>query len=403
MGNVTNEEVIRKAAIIADSLSTAGKLNPAQSDKFIDYVVDESVLKNNARVVRFRNESLEIDKIGVGKRVAVPKSEASDPNVRRGITTSKITLTPSELMVPFEIGDNFRELNIEGEGVEDHIIQMMATQLSNDLEDLYINGNKLKPARLQSDMLDGGSTTQYVSDNYLGLQDGWSLLADGANVVDAGGQNIGLSLFSRAIRALPTKFRRNRSQLRWFLSPDLWQLYQERLATRATPLGDSSISGDDGSVAGPFGIKAVPVPLWGTEPLTVEHVVVTGTTVPTALKNGPIQSGSVIVTASTLGNQPTTPFIETTDYIIDYNAGTIVRVGAGITSGATVKVTYQSYPQMILTHQNNMIVGIGRDIRIEKDRDIFKGVNQYAISAKVTVQFEELTAMVKVRNIGIGV
>jgi hypothetical protein len=47
-------------------------------------------------------------------------------------------------------------------------------------------------------------------------------------------------------------------------------------------------------------------------------------------------------------------------------------------------------------------VGIGRDIRIEKDRDIFKGVNQYAITAKVSVQFEELTAIVKVRNIGLG-
>ena len=63
-----------------------GKLNPAQSDKFIDYVIDETVLKDNARIVRFRNEPLDIDKIGVGKRVAVAKAEASDPGVRRGIT-----------------------------------------------------------------------------------------------------------------------------------------------------------------------------------------------------------------------------------------------------------------------------------------------------------------------------
>lgn len=403
MGNVSNTELVEKAAIVADSLSTAGKLNPAQSDKFIDYVVDESVLKNNARVVRFRNETLEIDKIGVGKRLAVAKAEASDPNVRRGISTSKITLTPSEIMVPFEVGDNFREINIEGDSVEETIIRLMATQLANDMEDLYVNGNKLGPARLQSDMLDGGSTTQYVKDTYIGLQDGWNLLADGANVVDAGGANIGLSIFSKAIRALPTKFRRNKSQLRWLLSPDLWQLYQEKLATRATPLGDSAVSGSDTSVPGPFGIPAVPVPLMGFEPLIVEHVVVTGTTVPTALKNGPIVPGTVVVTASTLGAQPTTPFVENTDYTIDYNAGTIVRVGAGITSGATVKVTYQAYPQLILTHQNNFIIGIGRDIRIEKDRDIYKGVNQYAITAKLAVQFEELTAIVKVRNIGLGV
>ena len=68
-----------------------------------------------------------------------------------------------------------------------------------------------------------------------------------------------------------------------------------------------------------------------------------------------------------------------------------------------MKITYRSSPELILTHMNNFIVGIGRDIRIEKDRDIFKGVNQYAITAKVGVQFEELSAIVKVENIGIGV
>lgn len=400
MANVNNEELVKKAVITADNLATGGKLNPAQSDRFIDYVIDETVLKDNARIIRFRNESLDIDKIGVGKRVAVPKAEATDPGVRRGVTTSKVSLQPVEIMVPIEIGDTFREINIEGENVEDTIIRMFATQLANDMEDLYINGNKLGAARLQSDMLEGGSTSLYVKDSYAALQDGWSLLADGGNVVNAGGQNIGLSVFSKAIRALPTKFRRNKSQLRWFMSPDLWQLYQEKLSTRATNLGDSALGGGTNN-AGPFGIPAVPVPLWEFLPLTVEHIVLTGTN-PTALKGGPIQN--VVVTQTTLGSTPVTPFIETTDYVVDYTLGTITRNGGGaIGSGNTVKVTYRSNPQLILTHMNNFIVGIGRDLRIEKDRDIFKGVNQYAITAKVSVQIEEQSAIVKVRNIGNGV
>lgn len=400
MANVNNEELVKKAVITADNLATGGKLNPAQSDRFIDYVIDETVLKDNARIIRFRNESLDIDKIGVGRRVAVPKAEATDPGVRRGVTTSKVSLQPVEIMVPIEIGDTFREINIEGENVEDTIIRMFATQLANDMEDLYINGNKLGAARLQSDMLEGGSSSLYVKDTYAALQDGWSLLADGGNVVNAGGQNIGLSVFSKAIRALPTKFRRNKAQLRWFMSPDLWQLYQEKLSTRATNLGDSAVGGGTNG-AGPFGIPAVPVPLWEFLPLTVEHIVLTGTT-PTALKGGPIQN--VVVTQPTLSSTPVTPFIETTDYVVDYTAGTITRNGGGaIGSGNTVKVTYRSNPQLILTHMNNFIVGIGRDLRIEKDRDIFKGVNQYAITAKVAVQIEEQSAIVKVRNIGNGV
>jgi hypothetical protein len=396
---IANEELVRKATIVADNLATGGKLNDAQSDRFIDFVIDETILKDNARIVRFRNENLDIDKIGVGRRVAMPKSEGVDPQVRRGITTSKIVLSPKELIVPFEVGDNFRELNIEGDNVEETIIRLMATQLANDLEDLYINGNKLGPAVPQNDILEGGSSDE-VKDSYLALSDGWSLLGDSANVVDAMGQNVGLSVFSKAIRALPTKFRRNRAALRWFMSPDLWQLYMEKLSTRATALGDSA-AGGGGGTPGPFGITAIPVPLWEFEPLTVEHVQLNGTTA-VALKNGPITD--VVVHDDGLDKVPTAPYVLNTDYTLDATAGTITRINGGaISSGDIVKVTYRASPQLLLTHQNNFVVGIGRDIRIEKDRDIYKGVNQYAITSKVDVQFEELTAIVKVRNIGMGV
>lgn len=392
---LSNEQLIQKAVITTDMIASAGKLNPAQSDKFIDYVVDQSVLKNNARVVRFRAETLEIDKIGIGRRAAVPKAEARDPGVRRGINTSKVSLSPSELMVPFEISDTFKDVNIEGDAVEDHIIQMFAKQFSNDLEELYINGNKLGPAVAEGEIVDGGSDDLYIKDTYLALQDGWAKLAEGAHVVDAGGQSIGLGIFGKALRAMPTKFRRNKGELRWFMSPDLWQLYTEKLATRATVLGDNAVTGD---AVGPFGIPAVPIPLWDLLPPVVEHVVLTGTT-PASLSYKDISD--VVVTPSTLGSTPVEPYAETTDYTVDLTNGTITRVGGGaISSGATVKVTYRSGPQMILTHYSNFIVGIGRDIRIEKDRDIFKSVNQYAMTAKVGVVYEELDAIVKVKNIG---
>lgn len=392
---ISNEELVQKAVITADAIATAGKLSPAQSDRFIDYVVEQTILKDNARVVRFRNESLEIDKIGIGKRAAMPKAEAQDPGKRRGITTSKISLTPKEIMVPFEIGDTFREVNIEGDDIEDHIVRMFARRLGNDLEELYIGGDPLGAAIIESDFDDHGSTSQYVLDTYMKLVTGWLRLADGAHVVDAAGQNVGLGIFSQAIRAMPTKFRRNKSQLRWFVSPDLWQLYLEKLTTRATGLGDDAAGGAN---HGPFGIPAIPVPLWDLTNGVVEHVTLTGTT-PVALRYTDVTD--VVVTPTNLGGIPITPYINNTDYDVDAAAGTIARdAGGAIGSGVTVKVTYRSPPQMILTHQSNFIVGIGRDIRIEKDRDIFKGVNQYAMTAKVDVQFEELDAIVKVKNIG---
>lgn len=392
---LTNEELVQKALITTDALAASGKLSPAQSDRFIDYVIQETVLKENARVIRFRAESLEIDKIGIGKRVALPKAEAQDPALRRGISTSKITLTPREIIVPFEISDQFKEVNIEGSAIEDRIISLMARQLANDLEELYINGDLLGPAVLENDIKEGGSTTQYIKDSYLALQDGWLRLADQGNVVDFEGQNVGLSTFSRMLRAMPQKFRRNKANLRFFITGDLSQLYIEKLSSRATALGDASTQGQ---VHTPFGVRLVDIPLMHFTPKVVEHVVLNGTT-PTALRYGPITN--VVVTPSNLASTPQTPYILTTDYTVDLTAGTLTRAGAGaIGDGDTVKVTYLAGPQILLTHQENFIIGIGRDIRIEKDRDIYKGMNQYAITAKVGVQFEEATAIVKGVNIG---
>lgn len=393
---VSNEELVQKAVITTDALAAAGKLNPAQSDRFIDYVVDESVLKNNARIVRFRNETLEIDKIGIGKRVAVPKAEAVDPGVRRGIRTSKVVLQPREIMVPFEISDTFREVNLEGESVEDTIIRMMARQLSNDMEEVAILGNQHGPAVIEADVKDNGSPTKYVKDAYLGLFDGWSKLAEQGHYVDGENKSIALDVFGKMLRALPTKYRRNKGDLRWYLSPDLWQLYIEKLATRATALGDAAMGG--GSV-NPFGIAAVPLPLWDLQPTVVEHITLTGTT---AVPLKYVPAANIVVTPDDLGQTPTDAYVEDTDYtVVD---GKIARVGGGnIGDGAVVKVTYQANPQILLTHQMNFILGIGRDIRIEKDRDIYKGVNQYAITVKIDVQFEEVDAVVKAANIGTSI
>lgn len=400
--SVSNEELVQKALITTDAIASAGKLNPAQSNKFIDYVFDLTSLRNNARIVKFTNESMEIDKIGVGRRVAMPKAEAADPGKRRSITTSKVTLTPREVMTPWEVSDNFAEINIEGRDVEDTIVRLMATQTGNDLEELYVNGNKLGPATLESNIVPDGDSTRYVKDTYLALVDGWAKLGMSGHTVDLAGQNIGLGVFGKVLRALPVKFRRNLRDLRWFLSPDLWQLFQEKLSTRATILGDTAAQSTADQMPGPFGIKAVPVPLWPAAPRVVEHVVLTSTT-QAALLNANISN--VIVTASTLNKTPVAPYVETTDYVVDYTAGKIARSGGGsaIGSGATVKVTYDATPQLMLTHKDNLIIAIGRDVRIEKDRDIFKTVNQYAITTKVDVQLEEVDAMAFGFNIGTGI
>lgn len=393
-----NSEVLtrEKAAITTDTLAAAGKLNPAQADRFIDYVIDETMLKNNARIVRFRNEQYDIDKIGIGGRVAMPAAEAVAPTHRRGVTTSKVSLNPKEIIVPFEIGDSFKEINLEGESVENYIIQMFAKQTGNDSEELYINGDTLGIADYEDNIYPPGSTTKVIKDDFLAMFAGWLRLADGGNTVDASGASIGAGVFAAAKRAMPTKFRKNLKNLRFFVSSDLAQMYAEKLSTRATGLGDAALGMDAPPPV--WGIPIVPIPLMPFYTKIVEHITLGGAGVPVALRYKPIKSASEIVTTQTLAGTPTDPYSSVTDYTMDYVNGTIAAQAPLAT--AAVKITYEAMPQMILTHMENFIVGIGRDIRIEKDRDIYKRTNQYAITAKLSVQVEELSALVKVYNIG---
>ena len=394
---MTNKELVQKAIITTDQLAAAGKLNPAQADKFIDLVIDVTGLSGNVRIARFRNDQLDIDKINVGKRVALPKSEASGPAVRRKVNTSKVSLNPKNVVVPFEISSDFMMENIEGEQVEDTIIKMMATQFGNDLEELYILGDTLGVAALEADLIDGGSSTQVVKDSYLALFDGWLKLAGQAHVVDAAGANISSNVFSKMIKEMPDKWKRVRRNMRFFTSTDHEQNYRNSVSGRATAAGDAALNSTNNMT--PFGVEVVPLALLPTQPTVVKHVVLTGTT---AVGLGFKGISDVVVTQETLGSSPLTPFIDTTDYVIDSANGTIARNGGGaITSGATVKVTFKTQGQAILSEYRNLILGMGREITIKRDEDIYADVAQYAIHAKVAVQIEEADAAVLAKNIGL--
>jgi len=391
---IDNQELIEKATITTDAMAAAGKLTPAQTKKFIDYIYDATVLKGHVRFERFTNEELWVEKIGIGKRVAVPKAEAVAPNILREVSHARITIKPLEIMVPFEISDRYRRLNIEGEAVDDHIIRMMTDQLANNVEELWLQGDELGPAVKESDIKEGGSS-DYVKDPFLAMNDGWIRMADAGHVVDWNNASFSADLFSKMINAMPDKFKRDYGRMRFFASPRIVQNYRLLLSKKETGLGDEALTGTVAPTV--FGIPIVSVPLLPDRPTIVEHVTLSGTT-PVNLRYGWIEN--VTVLPHDLGSTPTAPYVEGTDYTLDATAGTIARIATGaISDGATVKVTYTSLAQIILTLDRNFIVGIAQDVRIEKDRDIYRTVNQYAITVTSACECEETDALVKAINV----
>ena len=61
---LSNKEMLEKATITTAEIVSAGRLNDAQADQFIDFVIDVTGLQGRVRVHRFRNDKMDIDKIG---------------------------------------------------------------------------------------------------------------------------------------------------------------------------------------------------------------------------------------------------------------------------------------------------------------------------------------------------
>lgn len=393
-----NQDFINKAVVTTDAIASAGKLSPQQANMFVDYVKDETGLLRTpgVRIARFRNESWEVDKLGLSNRVAVPHTEASDPGVRNTVTHSKVSLTPKAIMVPFEISELYMQHNLEGGSVEDHILRMMARQVANNIEQIYWYGNTLGPAIAQSEWPGGGSSSLYRKDTLYGLLNGLLTQAESGNVIDHANGDMDYTLISKMINSMPNKFKMDKRALRLMLSMFHEQLYLENTSTRATGLGDVVLNG--GGTPSPFGVPLAAYSLLEHNPIHVDHVTLNGTTAAAlSYKN----MSDVVVTPSSLSTNAIAPYVLTTDYTLDATNGTITRVGGGaIGDGDTVKVTYRSTGRQILTNPSNIIVGFGiNNMSIEKDRNIYKKVNEYTIYFQTDIIFEETSAVVLAKNI----
>lgn len=233
-----------------------GILNPEQADRFIDYMVDNGVLTKEARVVRMNAPVREIDRIGLGTRLARLATENVDDGVNAAPTFSKIALQTVKIRLDWRLTSESLEDNIERDDLEDHVARMMATQLGNDLEDLYINGDVAS------------------SNALLKALDGWRKLSlNSAHVVgnpsQSGTYKLSKETFNAALKAMPNKYMQRRADLRWYTGSGVLQDFLNGLTDRSTPLGDAVIFGTPGGTQGggltsirPFGIPLVEVPLF---------------------------------------------------------------------------------------------------------------------------------------------
>lgn len=232
----SNQNLIQKADLaLADLAANGGLLNPEQTDKFLQTLMDSPTIINRARVVTMNAPQKKINKIGFGSRILRAATSATElpANQRSKPDLGQITLNTKEVIAEIHLPYDVLEDNIEGGninaemgsnpgGIMDSILNLLGQRAALDLEELAILGD----------------TTS--SDSYLALTNGFLKLAD-AHIVDALGDPITKDTFKKAVKAMPDKYLRNRSELEFFVSVDQETEYRDTVANRVTGLGDAAL------------------------------------------------------------------------------------------------------------------------------------------------------------------
>lgn len=223
---MSNQSIIEKAAMTLSDLSTGGLMNTQQFNTFYRKMIDAPTILRDARNVPMQSDSMKIEKIGFGARVLKPGVEATPlaDEDRSKPTTSTITLNAKEVIAEVNISYDTLENNIEGAGIQDTIMSLLAERVALDMEELIVNGD-----------------TASV-DTYLKLVNGIRKQAT-SHVVDFASAALDRTAFKKGYAAVPAKYLRNPQDWRFYTSHITELDWKDQVAARQTALGDTALQG----------------------------------------------------------------------------------------------------------------------------------------------------------------
>lgn len=356
---LNNKQLLSKKQQIEKMISLPTITLAAQeADMFIDYIVDESVMKNTARIVRMDKETKNIRALGLGVGDFLhPGATFSTSEYKKLLSHNKIALISQKVRGCIAIFDDDLEDNVEGDAFVDHLMKMVAKKISNELDIAYWIGdtgvgNAFGDTDIKS-LWDGwryrianGDTN---GDTYYNDVSGGSIVLDATSASDfiiEDPSRIAMVektapynwefKYDKVLSTLDSKYKTGGlANLAFYNSDKVSQNYIEALSARSTILGDSAILG---KAALQYGL--VPIVSCPNMPITMD-------------------GGAQATEASTGGD----------------------------------------YTDCLLTPNGNLIIGIQRDIKIESQREAADEATYWFYSMRVVPAIENINACVLLRKL----
>jgi hypothetical protein len=243
--NVMDHRELLQKMLTTNSFFTAGLLQPEQQDQFITYVRGESTLLRAVRFVRMDRFTMEIDKMHIGEPITEAAEEAKGSTYDADAAFTKVVLNAKKIRSRLPYSVETLIANIEGPRFENTIIQRMSERIGVDMELLALNGDTAHPAPLTPE------------GRLLKRDNGWMKLAEGAHVLDVGGDTIRKEIFAEAKHMLPKDYRRDPG-LRFLCSQNIADNWLTTLSDRGGEIGVGALRG---TTVKPYGVPLLEVPL----------------------------------------------------------------------------------------------------------------------------------------------
>jgi HK97 family phage major capsid protein len=177
-----------------------GILNAEQSAQFIEYIFEQQVLARDGRRVTMRGNTAELEKLNVGERVIRAAAQADAAYTNAGVTFTKVEITTKKVRLDWEVSSEALEDNIEGAGLEDHLVRTMTRAFANDLEDLAING------------------TGTGTNTFLNILEGFYVKEQTGNSAGTFGTDV--EDLQALVLAMPRKYRASRAAMKFYASSE---------------------------------------------------------------------------------------------------------------------------------------------------------------------------------------
>jgi hypothetical protein len=193
-------------------------------------VWDGTVLAKDGRKVTMRANTMEIEKVNVGERVIRAAAQGSPNYTNAGATFTKVELTTKKIRLDWEVSTESLEDNIEGAGLEDHLVRLMTNAFANDIEDLAINGD--------------GSTGDFLSimNGFVKQERNSAIVGntDAHEAVVSVSENAWTpSVMQEIILAMPRKYRAVKSNLKFYAGTDAFQGIVKHNGTLADAIAEA--------------------------------------------------------------------------------------------------------------------------------------------------------------------